>query len=182
MHSFIQQINELFIAQGNHSYGEDITQKEHAVQCAELAIQAGESDEMISAALLHDIGHLVATTDISFGNYKHDSAGAEFLSTHFGPCVTEPIRLHAQAKRYLCSVEPGYLEGLSAASLDSFHHQGGLMSETEQQKFVTETYAAQAIKLRRWDDEGKIQELSLQPFDHYLPYLKASFLATPSII
>ncbi len=179
MHPFIQQINQLFIAEGGNSYGEDITQTEHAVQCAELAIIAGESDEMISAALLHDIGHLVATTDIAFGNYKHDAVGADFLSEHFSPAVTEPIRLHAQAKRYLCSVEPGYLEDLSEASLDSFNHQGGLMTEEEQQNFLTEPYAEQAILLRRWDDEGKVQELSQQPFEHYLPCMTSIIIENP---
>lgn len=182
MHPFIHQISQLFVEQGNNSYGEDITQTEHAVQCAELAILANESDELISAALLHDIGHLIATTDIAYGNYKHDSVGADFLSKHFATSVTEPIRLHAQAKRYLCSVEPGYLEGLSAASLDSFNHQGGLMSNIEQQKFMAETYAEQALKLRRWDDEGKVQELSQQPFEHYLPHLTASFIKAPTAV
>ncbi|WP_293264735.1 HD domain-containing protein [Neptunomonas sp.] len=176
MHPFIQQISQLFAAQGHHSYGEDITQTEHAVQCAELAILAQESDDLICAALLHDIGHLISTTDIAYGNYKHDSVGAIFLSKHFGPSVTEPIRLHAQAKRYLCSVEPGYLDSLSAASLDSFNHQGGLMNDIEKHQFINESYAKQSLKLRRWDDEGKIQELSQQSFDTYLPHLNASFI------
>ena len=174
MQPIVQQITDLFAAEGNQTYGEDITQTEHAVQCAELAVRAGESDELVTAALLHDIGHLLAATDLAYGNYKHDAVGAEFLADYFSPAVTEPIRLHAQAKRYLCSVEDGYLDGLSAASLDSFHHQGGLMTSEECDAFLAETYSESAIKLRRWDDEGKIQELSLQPFTHYLPQLLAS--------
>ncbi len=174
MHPIVKQITDLFEAEGNQTYGEDITQTEHAVQCAELAVRAGESDALVTAALLHDIGHLLATTDLAYGNYKHDAVGAGFLAEYFSPAVTEPIRLHAQAKRYLCSVEKGYLEGLSAASLDSLHHQGGLMSPEECDAFLAETYVESAIKLRRWDDEGKIQELSMQPFRHYLPQLQAS--------
>lgn len=172
-HPVVAQIASLFATEGSQTYGEDITQTEHAVQCAELAVRAGESAEMITAALLHDIGHLLAATDLAFGNYKHDKVGADYLAEYFTPAVTEPIRLHAQAKRYLCAVEDGYLADLSAASLDSLHHQGGLMNEQEQQAFVAGGFAEAAIKLRRWDDEGKIQELSMLPFDHYLPHVQA---------
>lgn len=174
MHLFIQQIASLFDAQGNQTYGEDINQIEHAVQCAELAIIAGESSELVVAALLHDIGHLIAATDLAFGNYKHDVIGAEFLAPYFPKEVTEPIRLHAQAKRYLCAVEDGYLAGLSAASLDSLNNQGGLMSASEQQAFLQDPFAQASIKLRRWDDEGKVQELSQHGIRHYLPYLEAA--------
>ncbi|UTW11566.1 phytanoyl-CoA dioxygenase family protein [Marinobacterium rhizophilum] len=168
-----RQISELFRANGSQTYGEDITQTEHAVQCAELAVRAGETSAMVTAALLHDIGHLMAATDLAFGNYKHDSIGAEYLQNYFPAEVTEPIRLHAQAKRYLCSTEDGYLAGLSAASLDSLQNQGGLMSEAEQAAYLQEPYALQAIKLRRWDDEGKVLELSSRPFDHYLAHMDA---------
>lgn len=173
LHPFINQINQLFIAEGGQTYGEDINQTEHAVQCAELAVLAGESSAMVTAALLHDIGHLMAATDLAFGNYKHDSIGAEFLSNYFPAEVTEPIRLHAQAKRFLCSTEEGYLADLSAASLDSLHNQGGLMTEQEQQAYLQEPFAQEAIRLRRWDDEGKVLELSSRPFDHYLSHMEA---------
>lgn len=177
MHPFIQQIIDLYEAEGHHTYGEGINQTEHGVQCAELALRAGESAELVTAALLHDVGHLMATTDIAFGNYKHDSIGAEYLAPYFPPSVTEPIRLHAEAKRYLCAVEKGYLEGLSAASLDSLHHQGGLMNEEEQQAFLQEEYAEDAIKLRRWDDEGKVEELSNKTVAHYLDSMNAAITA-----
>jgi len=178
MHPFIQQIINLFESEGHHTYGEGINQTEHGVQCAELAIRDGESSELVVSALLHDIGHLMATTDIAFGNYKHDSIGAEYLAPHFPPEVTEPIRLHAEAKRYLCAVEKGYLEDLSPASLDSLHHQGGLMNEAEQQAFLQEPYAQDAIKLRRWDDEGKVEELSNKTVAHYLDHMNAALTST----
>lgn len=174
MAALIQQITALFEAEGHQTYGEDINQTEHAVQCAELALRAGESNELITAALLHDIGHLMAATDIAFGNYKHDSIGADFLAPHFPAEVTEPIRLHAQAKRYLCAVEKGYLEDLSAASLDSLNNQGGLMNTEEQQAFLQLPFAQDAIKLRRWDDEGKDLELSNKPIDHYQAQMLAA--------
>jgi len=174
MHPFILQLIELYDAEGHHTYGEGINQAEHGVQCAELALRAGETAEMVTAALLHDVGHLMATTDIAFGNYKHDSIGAEYLAPYFPPPVTEPIRQHAEAKRYLCAVEKGYLEGLSAASMDSLHCQGGLMNEEEQKAFLKEEYAEDAIKLRRWDDEGKVEELSHKTVAHYQAYMNAA--------
>ncbi|MCL6416939.1 HD domain-containing protein [Aestuariirhabdus sp. Z084] len=174
MNSTIDKIVDLFSVEGNQTYGENITQTEHAVQCAELAARSGAGNELIAAALLHDIGHLLAATDVAFGNYQHDRVGADYLSAYFPPAVTEPIRLHAQAKRYLCSVEEGYLADLSTASLDSFHHQGGLMTEEEQRAFMQQEYAEEAIQLRRWDDEGKIEEMSLQPFAQYRVYLEAA--------
>lgn len=174
MTTIVDYIEKLFIAQGSQTYGEDISQTEHAVQCAELAIRGNESAELVTAALLHDIGHLLAATDLAFGNYKHDQVGAQYLKDYFPLSVTEPIRLHAQAKRFLCSTEGDYLEKLSDASMDSFNHQGGLMSEKEQALFLQEPYANESIKLRRWDDEGKVQELSEKPFSHYIPYLESS--------
>ena len=179
MHPFIQQLIDLYDAEGHHTYGEGINQIEHAVQCAELAKRQGESAELITAALLHDVGHLMATTDIAFGNYKHDSIGAEYLAPHFPAAVTEPIRLHAEAKRYLCAVEKGYLEDLSEASLDSLHHQGGLMNEEEQAEFLKEAFAEDAIKLRRWDDEGKDEELTNKQIAHYLNAMNAA-LTSPA--
>ncbi len=174
MYQVVEKISQLFDEQGSHTYGENVTQTEHAVQCAELAVRANESAELVSAALLHDIGHLLATTDVAFGNYKHDAVGATYLAEFFPAAVTEPIRLHAQAKRYLCSTESQYLTDLSAASLDSLQHQGGLMNEDEQLEFMRLPFARQAIKLRRWDDEGKVDELSGRDFAHYLPYLTDS--------
>ncbi len=174
MHEVVETIAAVYAAQGNHSYGENISQIEHAVQCAELAIRDNESPQLIAAALMHDIGHLLAATDVAFGNYRHDAVGADYLAKYFPAELTEPVRLHAQAKRYLCTVEPGYFERLSEASVDSLNHQGGLMDQQEQLEFKQGVFFQQAIKLRRWDDEGKIDELSKQGFNHYLPYIEDS--------
>ncbi|MGB1239796.1 MAG: HD domain-containing protein [Pseudomonadales bacterium] len=172
-----EQLLELYQRNGAQTYGEDITQTEHAVQCAELARREGQSDALVTAALLHDIGHLLEATSLATGNYKHDALGASYLSQYFAAGVTEPIRLHAQAKRYLCAVEPGYLERLSAVSVDSLHHQGGLMSEEEQRAFLAEPYASDAIKLRRWDDEGKVEELSGRAVGDYIDSITACLLS-----
>lgn len=170
----IDEIEQLFRDKGRENYGEDVSQLEHAVQCAELAVRAGESDALVTAALLHDIGHLLDPVDPETGNYRHDAVGAAYLQAHFPQAVCEPIRQHAQAKRYLCAREPGYLSGLSEASLDSLAHQGGPMSEDEQRAFAATPYARESLKLRRWDDTAKDTELCSRDFADYLPYLRAS--------
>ena len=174
MSEVVTDILELYDREGYNTYGEGINQIEHGVQCAELAKREGASAEMITAALLHDIGHLLAATDIAYGNYKHDAVGADYLSHHFNETVSEPVRLHAQAKRYLCTVEQGYLQSLSEASLDSLHHQGGLMSDAEKQAFLQHPFAEQAIQLRRWDDEGKVEELSSGNVRDYQEQMEAA--------
>ncbi len=174
MSGVLTDIFELYDREGYNTYGEGINQIEHGVQCAELAKRQGASDEMVTAALLHDIGHLLAATDIAYGNYKHDAVGADYLAHHFNDSVSEPVRLHAQAKRYLCTVEEGYLQSLSEASLDSLHHQGGLMSDDEAQAFLQRPFADQAIQLRRWDDEGKVEELSSGSVRDYRDQVEAA--------
>jgi phosphonate degradation associated HDIG domain protein len=156
----IQHISDLYTRLGSATYGEHITQTEHAVQCARLAQQSGADAELISAALLHDIGHLVHAADGEHGNFKHDHVGALFLARDFGPAVSEPVRLHAQAKRYLCTVDAGYYECLSPASVFSLEKQGGLMTADEVQAFEQQPYFESAVALRRWDDAGKDDQLS----------------------
>lgn len=177
MNPVIRQILELYEAQGHEHYGEDVSQTEHAVQCAAQAKKIGESNELITAALLHDIGHLLESSAPSIGNYKHDALGAEFLAPHFPAAVVEPIRLHAQAKRYLCSTKTDYLQRLSLASVDSLKHQGGLMSPAEQAEFIANPHAEAAITLRYWDDEGKDEGLSGIPISDFQSALEACVLS-----
>ena len=153
--SVIDRIEKLYADYGQASYGEDITQTQHAVQCATLAQRAGAAPELITAALLHDIGHLLEEISKEHGNFRHDRVGADALAADFGPQVSEPVRLHAQAKRYLCTTETGYHDTLSEASKYSLQKQGGLMTAEEVQQFEQQPYFAAAIQLRRWDDHGK---------------------------
>ncbi|MCL9780260.1 HD domain-containing protein [Vibrio sp. S4M6] len=168
----LNTLTNLYDELGHMRYGEDVSQSQHAMQCAELAIKDGASEALIIAALLHDIGHLLEQTSIAYGNYRHDKLGAEYLSHWLPPEVTEPIRLHAQAKRYLCATVPNYYETLSAASKDSLANQGGVMSNLECLSFEKETYFKQAVQLRRWDDEGKDITLSHENFSGYLQHLQ----------
>ena len=149
---------ELYGRRGGDRYDEVITQTEHALQCGALAIAAGADDATVVAAFLHDIGHLLASGMDRDRDLHHEDVGSRFLSAWFGPEVTEPIRLHVAAKRFLCATSPEYHDGLSAASVASLVLQGGPMSPEEAAEFEANPAATTAVDVRRWDDEAKIQD------------------------
>lgn len=144
---------------GAQSYGEAISQIGHVEQCGQLAVEAGEDDAMIVAALLHDVGQFIDDAgnmaQVMGVDARHEQLGADFLARWFGPEVTEPVRLHVAAKRYLCAVEPGYAQALSGASKLSLALQGGAMGADEIATFEAHPWFAQAVRLRRYDDGGK---------------------------
>ena len=154
-------------------FGEAVTQLEHALQAAALAEHAGASDALVVAALLHDIGHLVHGLEEHIADQgtdaHHEDVGHLWLSNHFGPAVTEPIRLHVAAKRFLCATDAAYITSLSAASLASLALQGGPMSQREVDAFAGVPWAHEATVLRLWDDEAKVPGLTVPELDHYRP-------------
>jgi gamma-butyrobetaine dioxygenase len=173
MSSSVQEIENLFDRLGGEQYGEGVSQSEHARQCAALAEKSGAAGPLVAAALLHDIGHLIEQTQDNYGNHRHDRSGGAWLAERFGPEVSEPVRLHVAAKRYLCAVEPGYFDLLSPASVYSLEKQGGPMSPEEVEAFRTEPAHAEAVALRRWDDEGKVVGAKVPDFAHYQPLLES---------
>ena len=176
--SALVEIRAAFARRGVETYGEGVSQLEHALQCAACAERDGASAALIAATLLHDIGHLVHDLPVDIADHgidaQHESLGSAFLSQYFGPDVTEPVRLHVSAKRYLATTEPGYFDLLSPASVQSLHLQGGPMKADESARFATERYAADAVKLRRWDDEGKIVGAKTPNLAHFERYVQAS--------
>jgi phosphonate degradation associated HDIG domain protein len=170
---FLNRIDRLFADRGADEYrGEAVTQLDHALQTARLAEQANAPPELIAAALLHDIGHLLTPYDGRDRDDQHEELGYRFLARHFGPSVTEPVRLHVPAKRYLCSVDPSYAAALSPASLQSLSVQGGPMTPTEMTAFDALPYAAAAVALRRWDDAAKVVGRVTPPFAYYRRFLE----------
>lgn len=176
MNPVVSEIEAVFAARGGETYGERITQLEHALQCAALAQHEGAPPGLVAAALLHDVGHLIEAPDDAFGQHRHDRGGAAWLGRWFGPEVTEPVRLHVAAKRWLCAVEPGYFDRLSPASVHSLGKQGGPMSESEARTFEAEPYHEQAVRLRRWDEEGKREDVPLRPLGDYRELLEGLVL------
>jgi predicted HD phosphohydrolase len=140
-----------------------ISALDHALRCAALAQEAGADAELITASLLHDIGHLLledfCVASAPVGRDRHAMIGAAFLSLWFGPGITEPVRLHAEAKRYLCAVEPGYLDRLHRSARTSLERNGGPMSQDEIEAFLRGAHAREAILLRRWDDRANAEPL-----------------------
>lgn len=172
------EILALYRRRGHATYGEGVTQSEHALQSAWLAEKAGAAPELIVAALLHDIGHLLhdLPEDVAEQGIdtQHESLGSAWLSQHFGPEVTEPVRLHVAAKRTLCADEPDYVDALSDASKLSLKLQGGPMSKEEADAFGALSQASEAMQIRRWDDEAKMVGLKTPGFEHFRRYLEAA--------
>jgi [1-hydroxy-2-(trimethylamino)ethyl]phosphonate dioxygenase len=178
---FLLEIKSAFERRGGETYGEGVNQTDHALQAGWLAEQAGAPRALIVASLLHDIGHLIheLPQDIAEQGIdtEHESLGSAWLSRHFGPDVTEPVRLHVEAKRYLCVAEPGYFDRLSEASVLSLRLQGGPHKPEEAAAFAAEPYAEQAVKLRHWDEEAKVLGMKTPDFAHFAPLIRASLRA-----
>ncbi len=164
---------------GAERYGmEAVSQLEHALQCAMHAERSGSSPELITASLLHDIGHLVGQGDEGLAEQGvdavHETIAADWLARHFPAAVTEPVRLHVNAKRYLCRAEPRYWAGLSQASKTSLEVQGGIYSEAEAVAFIARPYAQDAVMLRRWDDAAKTPKLRTPDLAYYRSFIAQS--------
>ena len=190
----VEVIGELFAGPGARGYlGEPVTIGEHMRQAAALAEAAGAAGPLVAAALLHDIGHVRgepgAGTARGVRGGKalprerivpradpdawHGEAGARWLSQWFAEAVTEPVRLHVAAKRYLCAVDTGYFGLLSAESVRTLSLQGGPMTAAEAAAFEALPHARDAVAVRRWDDQAKDPAVTPPQFAHFAPLLQA---------
>ena len=166
----------LFASEGAAEYlGEPVSQAAHMLQAAALAEREQAGEALIAAALLHDVGHFAGRgRDLMRGtDNRHSETGAAWLSQWFGAEVTEPVRLHVAAKRYLCATEPGYAAALSPASVYTLKVQGGPMRGAELADFAENPYAARAVRVRRWDDLAKDPEAQVPGLDHFTGLLRA---------
>ena len=152
-------------------FGEAVTVTEHCLQAAYFARAANAPDALVIAALLHDIGHLVGAAPDDLAEWTedahHELIGGGWLAKRFGPEVSEPVRLHVPAKRYLCATDSSYFDKLSAASVVTLKLQGGPMTPSETAAFETRPYWREAIRVRQWDDEGKVAGLRTPDFSSY---------------
>jgi [1-hydroxy-2-(trimethylamino)ethyl]phosphonate dioxygenase len=188
----VDEVLGLFERFGADHYDEDLSQLDHGLQCAALAVADGAGDALVAAALLHDVGHLLeieaarpggdegddpareasradgdATVDLA-----HEALGARYLARLFPPAVTAPIALHVAAKRYLCATDPAYHGGLSAGSTRSLQRQGGPLDAGKVTAFERRPGHHDAVALRRWDDRGKVLDLVVAPLDSYRDLLE----------
>lgn len=172
------ELGALLEGKGSRRYGlSDVNQLQHALQAALLAEQSGCDAALVTAALLHDIGHMVHDLGENPAGEgvddRHEEVGRAYLAALFGPEVTEPVRMHVPAKRYLCATEPDYFARLSPDSVLSLKLQGGPMSPDEAAAFRASPHAAAAVRLRRFDEGAKIADLPTPPVARFLPYLRA---------
>jgi phosphonate degradation associated HDIG domain protein len=175
----IDEIFTKFRDYGSGAYlGEPVSMTEHMLQSAYAAEQEGAPPRLVAAALLHDYGHFIHDLPEDSAEHgvdtEHEEVAHTFLSEHFGPEIAEPIRMHVAAKRYLCAVEPSYLGELSPASVLSLELQGGPYSAEEVAEFEASPFAEDAVRLRRWDDVGKVAGLETPDLEHYRPVLEAA--------
>jgi gamma-butyrobetaine dioxygenase len=170
----VETLGELFAGpEARDHMGEPVPIGEHMLQAGALAEATGAQDALVAAALLHDIGHLLGEADED----RHGEAGARWLSQWFGDAVTEPVRLHVPAKRYLCAADGGYFGLLSPESVHTLWRQGGPMTAAEAAAFEALPHARDAVAVRRWDDQAKDPAVTPPRFAHFAPLLEA--LARP---
>jgi phosphonate degradation associated HDIG domain protein len=177
--SHVAELEALYADRGARRYGLNaISQLEHALQGAALSVAAGDGDSLVVATLLHDIGHMIHRLGESPAargvDDRHEILAAKHLAKLFGPDVVEPIRLHVDAKRYLCAAEADYGARLSPDSVRSLALQGGPMSPDEMRAFESHPFWREAVKLRRYDEGAKVPGLEVPGFDAYAARIAAT--------
>ena len=174
----IDEIFALYQRRGSEAYfGESVSMTEHGLQAAYFAREAGATPTLVVAALLHDVGHLVEDVAKDLADWKTDAAhervGGEWLARRFPPEVSEPVRLHVPAKRYLLATDADYMAMLSPASLVTLKLQGGPMSPPEAARFEQEPFHREAVLVRRCDDRGKVSGLAMPNIEDFGPMIEA---------
>ncbi len=170
--SLVEEILGVYAARGAGAYfGERVSMTEHGLQAAHFAQAERAPQPLILAALLHDVGHLLEEVPDAIEDWRsdarHEEVGARWLARRFGPEVSEAVRLHVPAKRYLCATDASYFGMLSPASVHTLGLQGGPMTAHEITLFEKEPYHRQAVRVRRWDDQGKVAGLKTAGLDDY---------------
>jgi [1-hydroxy-2-(trimethylamino)ethyl]phosphonate dioxygenase len=175
--SVVEEILLLFNQRGAGAYfGERVSMSEHALQAAFFAQHDGAPRALVVAALLHDVGHLLAELPDDIADWRadvrHEELGGQWLANRFGAEVFEPVRLHVPAKRYLCATDAQYFAKLSPASVHTLELQGGPMAPSETTRFEAERFFREAVRVRQWDDQGKIAGLSTPKLPSYGPMIE----------
>jgi phosphonate degradation associated HDIG domain protein len=175
--SLTDEILAIYQARGAGAYfGERVSMTEHGLQAAHFARLQSAPEALVVAALLHDIGHLLEAVPEALEEWTsdahHEVTGARWLAQRFPPAVAEPVRLHVPAKRYLCATESPYFAQLSSASVHTLKLQGGPMSASEVRQFEAEPFNKDAVRVRRWDDQGKVAGLKTSDLESYRPLIE----------
>ena len=176
----IDQILDAFAVSGHLDYGEDISMREHMLQTACLAENNGEENRVVVAALLHDYGHLICNMpNACFEEGRdncHETLGATALQEWFDDDIVDAVRLHVQAKRFLCATDPDYVKKLSKASITTLAVQGGPMNQQEMSQYQQQKGHELAISIRIYDDQAKLPEMRRPALEEYVPRIRACLL------
>lgn len=178
----LDSIERLYRERGDEQYsGEPVTQIEHALQCATLAEAEGADDELVTAAFLHDLGHLLhdlgESPTLRGIDDVHQYRALPFLRGVFGERILNAIAMHVDAKRYLCATRVGYYAGLSEDSRRSLKLQGGAFDAEEAQAFIVKPGANEAVRVRLWDDLGKVAGQTTPGIEHFIERMRRCALA-----
>jgi predicted HD phosphohydrolase len=170
-------IADILTRRGADSYlGEAVTMQQHMLQAAARAEREGAPDELVAAALLHDIGHYTGEFGEDYIEQGvddfHEEAGATLLAPFFPPVVVACVRLHVAAKRYLCATDANYLGRLTTASVATLALQGGPMQPDEVLRFERTPFFREAVRARIWDEAAKDPGALAPPFSHFAPILR----------
>jgi predicted HD phosphohydrolase len=171
--------------------GEAVSELAHSLQCAELADASGADEDLVLACLLHDVGRYAVDQSLVFDSKEiskpppkrgrgHHQVGADLIAPYVSERVAWLVRMHADAKRYLCATETGYYDLLSPASRHTLRLQGGIMGEAEVDAQADHPWLADALRLRRWDDQAKVPEQVTRPLESWAPLLQRHFSKNPS--
>mgnify|MGYP006134717209 CR=1 FL=1 len=180
--NIIDQVFESFRRNGDALYdgGEAVTQTQHALQAAYFAEEDTRADTLVAAALLHDYGHVMESSQDTVGrdlDGRHELVGSNFLGQHFVAAITEPGKLHVAAKRYLCATESSYFDSLSPVSVRSLELQGGPFTADQIKAFENNPHYKDAVQVRRYDERAKDPALTTPDLEHYRRYLETGLLS-----
>jgi predicted HD phosphohydrolase len=170
----------------NQYGGEPVTELEHSLQCADLALDAGADEELVLACLLHDVGRYAVDQRLVYdtkevrldpppGGRGHHQLGAELIAPYVSRRVAWLVSMHADAKRYLCAAEAGYYDHLTPASRHTLTLQGGPMGAEEMAHLERHEWLGDALQLRRWDDAAKAPGKRTRPVEFWEPRLRRFF-------
>jgi phosphonate degradation associated HDIG domain protein len=182
--SMADEVFAIFERRGSGAYfGEHVSMTEHALQAAYFARQESAAPALVLAALLHDMGHLIEDVPDDLAHWtadaQHEETGARWLARRFPADISEPVRLHVPAKRYLCAIDPDYAAMLSQASVVTLKLQGGPMEPGEVLQFETARFFKEALQLRRCDDQGKVNGLKTPGLAEYRGLIEEFALRAP---